>query len=278
MTLDSDIPADLSALFDRLTNEISTRLQVDGRRFDQVERLWHLPKRVAYFYYNVITREDEVAVQPLVAALRKRSVEVASALPECVEARGHLASRIEAASERFSFRPWNQEDANLFVHYLDNPAMWDGLQEEYPDPLTVEMAQTLIEASNEAPEHHEVRAVVYDDELIGQVRLQFDSTDANDTAELSYWLAQPFWGRGLTTDFVTLYTHRCFSVHHHLDQLIARVLESNRPSIRVLEKAGYRQDSFQFRRVEKGGRWLNNYIYRVYRTCYPEEVEGVQSW
>lgn len=270
LTLDSDIPEELFALFERLKNEISKKAPVGVRTSERVNRLWQLPKRVVYFYHNVITHEDEAAAQPHVAALRKRIVEVIKDLPECVGARTHLASRIKTTLGRFSFRPWNQGDADLFVRYLDNPAMWEGLPEEYPNPLTQEMAQALIEASNDAPERHEVRAVEYNNEVIGQVRLQFDSTQSSDTGELSYWLAQPFWGRGLTTDFVTLFTYLCFKTHAYLDQLIARVVEGNSSSVRVLEKAGYRHDSFQCRHVRKGGQWLNNNTYRVCRPDYPE--------
>jgi len=259
---------DLFACFERLATEVFAEAESGATPSGRERRLWRLPKNVVYYYHNVITREDMARVRPLVEKLRHRAVELINELPERAEARARLAELARSAQERFTFHPWSMGDLELFVSYLDNAAMWAHIPEDYPEPLTLEMAATLIEASNEAPRHHEVHAVRWNGDVIGQARLQFDSSPSPDSAELSYWLAQPYWNRGLTTDFVTLYTYESFRTHPKIGRIFAQVLEGNDSSIRVLEKAGYRQESFEYHNVEKHGRKLSTHVFSVYDSDY----------
>jgi len=152
---------------------------------------------------------------------------------------------VESASQdqRFLFRPWASSDADRYVELLDNPRMWTYFPEPYPNSISRRMAEQLIEVSNITPTH-EVRAVCHEGVVIGQVRLQFARSTVSpgteiDDAEVSYWLGEPFWGKGLMTEILSLYTRRCFS-QRPLLSITAGVRDENTGSIRVLEKAGYR--------------------------------------
>jgi ribosomal-protein-alanine N-acetyltransferase len=58
------------------------------------------------------------------------------------------------------------------------------------------------------------------------------------SAEVGYWLAEPFWGRGITADAIRLVSAYAFDVCNML-RLFALPFADNARSIRVLEKAGY---------------------------------------
>ncbi len=153
------------------------------------------------------------------------------------------------------FRPWGRHEVGTFVSLLDNPKVWEHLPDPFPNPLTAEDASALIELSLEA-EHHDVRAVEIDGEVVGQVRLAFDPIRSDRTVgEISYWLGERHWGRGIGSDLVSRFTSHSFDRRPELSGIWARVHENNTRSARILEKAGYRY----------GGPIADNSPWRTYR-------------
>ncbi len=177
--------------------------------------------------------------------------------------RGELTISSEVAT-RYSFRPWLEDDLERFIFLLDDERMWEHLNEPYPDPLTIEHAQKLIKLSRQL-DSHEVRAVVCDGEIVGQVRLQFANSkvspgiEAHD-AEISYWLGRPYWGKGMMSEIVGLFTQMSLR-RTLLKSLSAWVKESNSASIRVLEKCGYR---YLGRKASEESAGPGKLVYRAY--------------
>ena len=56
--------------------------------------------------------------------------------------------------------------------------------------------------------------------------------------EFGYWLAEPFWGRGIVTEALRAMTTYAIE-HHGLTRIYAVPFAWNAASCRVLEKAGY---------------------------------------
>ncbi len=150
--------------------------------------------------------------------------------------------RLAEVTGRYRLRPWREEDVATFVDLLDNPRIWRHLPEAYPDPLTEDLARDLIALSN-ASDHHEVLAAEYWGRVIGQVRLAFDrAAPDRSAAEISYWLGEPFWGRGHGAGLVAFFTRMSFRKRPDLRSIFARVHEANVASARALEKSGYRRE------------------------------------
>jgi RimJ/RimL family protein N-acetyltransferase len=165
------------------------------------------------------------------------------------------------------FRRWEQNDVEAFVALLDNPKVWKFLPEPYPDPLTKEDAASLIEVSLTA-QHHDVRAVEMDGRVVGQVRLAFDLADHERTAgEISYWLGERYWGQGIGSEMVSLFTLKSFETRPELSFIWARVHENNLSSARVLQKAGYRDSG----PIAGSSGWRR---YRVDRTVSVQSAES----
>jgi RimJ/RimL family protein N-acetyltransferase len=175
------------------------------------------------------------------------------------------------ASGEHALRPWHPDDADTLAQLLTSESLWSRLPEDYPGDVDPELARDLIAVSNGAPDRHEVRAALWHGVPVGQVRLQFDSSPYADSAEISYGLGEPFWGRGIATDLVTLATARAFEARAGLARLFAGVLEGNVASLRVLEKSGYRHESFRAGQVAKHGRRLGVYTLSVCREDYAFE-------
>ncbi|MFY9237718.1 MAG: GNAT family N-acetyltransferase [Roseovarius sp.] len=152
------------------------------------------------------------------------------------------APQVNALHPQYQLRAWEPSDLQTYMALLDDPRVWAHLPETYPDPLSPDMAEALIELSN-ASNHHQVFAVMRNSTIVGQVRLLYD-VDDNDpgVAEISYWLGQGFWGKGIGTDIVALYTARCFADNGALTSIIARVHADNTASEKALTKAGYKAE------------------------------------
>lgn len=201
--------------------------------------------------------------------LQARAARIASA--QMISREQHLGLKEECrkARERFRLRPWREEDADRFVELLDDPAIWEHLPEDYPDPLTPALAADLIRLSNERS-HHEVRAIERDGTVVGQVRLSFEARllqrGRSAEAEISYWLGTAYWGQGIISAVIPLYTETCF-LTRPLRSIFARVAEANAASARVLEKSRYRYE----------GRYLAELCdepeMRTYR-CFREDYLG----
>lgn len=255
-------------LFERLT-----RAAFDARGdVSLVEaRLWQLPEVAVYFTFGAVTDEERAAVDPAVHRLRLAAAEIINTRLDRSTARSALDRRVRVASAQYVLREWQPDDAGALAQFLTSESLWARLPETYPGEVGPELAGDLISASNGAPDRHEVRAALWHGTPVGQVRLQFDSSPYPDSAEMSYWLGEPFWGRGIATDLVTLATARAFETRAGLARLFARVLEGNVASLRVLEKSGYRHESFKAGQVEKEGRRLGVYTLGVCREDYAFE-------
>ena len=126
---------------------------------------------------------------------------------------------------------------------LDDPEIWAHLPEDYPDPLDAETARTLIDISIEG-QHHDVRAVEFDGNAVGQVRLAFDKEVARDragTAELSYWVGRRYWRRAIAKEAIARFSEQAFLQYPALNEIFAVVDNGNTASARALARCGFQR-------------------------------------
>ncbi|WP_057794513.1 GNAT family N-acetyltransferase [Roseovarius atlanticus] len=142
-----------------------------------------------------------------------------------------------------TFRRWRQEDLPVYRALLDDPEIWAHLPEDYPDPLDTETARTLIDISIEG-QHHDVRAIEFDGDPVGQVRLAFDTKvarDRADTAELSYWVGRRYWRRGIAKEAIARFSEQAFLQYPALNDIFAVVDDGNAASARALARSGFQR-------------------------------------
>jgi len=144
------------------------------------------------------------------------------------------ATTIVQLQTRLRFEAWCEDDAETFRALLDDPHVWAHLPGDYTGPMSIDTARDLITLSKDEALHL-VRAIVFCDTIVGQVRLEY----RDEEPELSYWLGQEHWGRGIGAHAVRSFVKRCFTDDPTLDHMIARVRPENTASLRILEKAGF---------------------------------------
>ena len=134
-------------------------------------------------------------------------------------------------------RSWNDNDAPSIVKYANNINIWRNLRDEFPNPYTLPDAKDFI-ATITAQNPETVFAIATPKEAIGGIGLIIGRDIHRYTAELGYWLAEPFWNKGIMTEAVKLITDHAFE-HLNLNRIFAQPYDRNQASMRVLEKAGF---------------------------------------
>ena len=157
-------------------------------------------------------------------------------------------------------RSWTTEDLASLVKYADNRKIWLNLRDLFPHPYTLEHAQEwLVRCSATSGPPHNL-AIEHAGEAIGSVGLSPMTDVARFTAELGYWLGEPFWGRGLATEALRRFTEYAFE-SFSFERLEAWIFASNPASGRVLEKAGYEREATLKSSAFKEGRFLDCHVY-----------------
>lgn len=126
--------------------------------------------------------------------------------------------------------------ASLAMH-ANNRNVSDNLRDRFPHPYTRRDAQAFIKgALDMRPET--LFAIAVDDVAVGGIGFALQQDVERVSAEIGYWLGEPFWGRGIVTEALVAVTRYALE-HHGLTRLFALPFAHNQASCRVLEKAGY---------------------------------------
>jgi RimJ/RimL family protein N-acetyltransferase len=160
-------------------------------------------------------------------------------------------------------RPYVLEDAEALAKYADNRAVWITLRDRFPHPYTTDDAVGFLRVATTQQPTSDF-AIATADEVIGGIGLQRQSDVHRLTAEIGYWLGEPFWGRGIATRAVRAVTAWAFATTS-LERLYACVFATNPASARVLSNAGYHFEGRMRRAVIKDGRVLDQLVYAALR-------------
>jgi ribosomal-protein-alanine N-acetyltransferase len=159
----------------------------------------------------------------------------------------------------YMLRQWRMEDAPSLVKYADNRKIWMNLRDGFPHPYTLQDAEAFISRAVES-RSGSFFAIATQEEVIGSIGLMIGKDVHRFTAEMGYWLAEPFWGKGIMTRAVKRVT--VFGIHDlKLLRIFAEPYATNRASARVLEKAGFTLEGILRSSVFKDGRVLDQYLY-----------------
>jgi RimJ/RimL family protein N-acetyltransferase len=156
-------------------------------------------------------------------------------------------------------RPLSLQDAESIQHYANNRKIWLHLRDLFPHPYTLEDAHVFLGlVSKEDPTT--TFAIEKDSQAIGCIGLRLGNDIHRKTAELGYWLGEPFWGRGIMTEAVREFTRLAFETFD-LQRIFAEPFASNAASIRVLEKGGFICEGRMQANVFKDGKVLDSFMY-----------------
>ena len=156
-------------------------------------------------------------------------------------------------------REFNIADAALLKECLNNPNVTRYLTTSIPQPYTLEDATWWI---NEGSKAGIVRAIEFNDVLVGSVGANRRQFEQSRSAEVGYWIAESHWGKGIATKALQELSAFVFQ-NTDIVRLQAHVFEGNLASGRVLEKAGYRLEGILRKAVFKHGVFMDASLYAV---------------
>jgi ribosomal-protein-alanine N-acetyltransferase len=163
-----------------------------------------------------------------------------------------------------AIRPWNSQDAGALVKYANNRKVWLNLRDAFPHPYVAADADAFLElVARQNP--MTFFAIATREEAIGGIGVTLHQDVHRLTAELGYWLCEPYWGKGIMTEAVATFTDYAFACFG-LVRIHADPYAGNSPSCRVLEKAGYVLEGRLRSSVIKDGRILDQLLYAQVRS------------
>jgi RimJ/RimL family protein N-acetyltransferase len=170
---------------------------------------------------------------------------------------------MELKLERCTLRPWRRGDEASLVRHANNRSVWLNMRDRFPHPYTAKDADEWIaRAGVQTPVL--AFAIVVDGAAVGGAGLEPGTDVDRRSAEVGYWLGEPFWGRGIATEALRAVTDYAFRT---LDicRLHAGVFEWNPASARVLEKVGYALEGRSRLAITKAGRAGDRLLYALVR-------------
>ena len=167
----------------------------------------------------------------------------------------------------YMIRGWVTEDAVPIANYANNKKIWINMLDLFPFPYKYSDAKAFIKiAKKSGPKS--LFAIATSKEAIGGIGLNFQKDVHRYTAEIGYWLAEPFWGHGIMTNAVNRFTHFAFDTLE-LHRIFATPYIYNKASIRVLEKAGFTNEGRLRANAFKDGKIVDQLIFAKLKEGLP---------
>ncbi|MFF2387550.1 GNAT family N-acetyltransferase [Agromyces sp. NPDC058104] len=110
-----------------------------------------------------------------------------------------------------------------------------------------------------------------DGQLVGQLNVSSISYGSLSSATIGYWVSEEVAGRGITPTAVALATDYCFGVLR-LHRMEICIRPENGPSLRVVEKLGFRYEGLRRRFIHIDGHWCDHFSFALVSEEVPRGV------
>jgi len=164
-----------------------------------------------------------------------------------------------------NIRSWKIEDAQNLSSALNNKNIHDNLRDGLPLPYTVSDAESFISSMLSADKDSTYAwAITVDDVAVGSIGVFRKDNVHRLTAEMGYYVAEEYWGKGVTTEAVK---QACRYIFDNTDivRIFADPYDFNVASCRVLEKAGFTYEGTLRKNAVKNGQLVDMKMYAVIR-------------
>jgi len=163
----------------------------------------------------------------------------------------------------FKLRPWVHSDAESIWGFANNKKIADNLRNAFPHPYTLKDAEQFIGSILEAGEENQCcRAIEVEGKAVGSIGVFLKGDVYCKSAEIGYWLAEPYWGYGIMSRAVRELCAYAFS-HYDLSRIYAEIFAPNTRSRRALEKAGFSFEGTLKNSVYKNGCLMDSLVYAL---------------
>ena len=171
-------------------------------------------------------------------------------------------------------RKWELSDAKDLAAALSNKKVQDNLRDGLPYPYTEQDGKEFISAMLSADENETFAfAIMVDDKVVGSIGIFRQDNIHRQTAELGYYIAEEYWGKGIMTEAVKQICAYVFA-KSDIIRIYAEPFAYNIASCRVLEKVGFQYEGTLRSNAVKNGKVIDMEMYSLlkeeceWRFCY----------
>jgi [ribosomal protein S5]-alanine N-acetyltransferase len=151
------------------------------------------------------------------------------------------------------FREYSLEYAASFAKIRNHPVVLNNGYDKTPNPFTNEDAISFIDQQLGMKQPQ--RFLIFEDgELAGEIGISINEDVFRLNAEIGYFIAENFWGKGIATAAIEKMTNYVFEKFN-----IIRIVAG--ASMKALEKNGYYLESIRKNAVIKNGEIIDDYIW-----------------
>lgn len=162
-------------------------------------------------------------------------------------------------------RSWRIEDAPDLANAVNNKNVQDNLRDGLPFPYTESDARDYITAMLSADKNKTFAfTVTVDDKAVGSIGVFRQENIHFRTAEIGYYIAEPYWGMGIATYAVGEVCRRIFN-NTDIIRIFAEPFAYNAASCRILEKNGFCYEGTLKNNAVKNGKILDMKMYALIR-------------
>lgn len=156
-------------------------------------------------------------------------------------------------------RSYHMNIVEQFAEYRNNPIIFDNGYDRVPNPFTLKDTKAYITLQlNKKPPQRKL--IYWKDEFVGEIGIEINKDVFRLSAEMGYFIAEPFWGKGIASKAIQLMTDYAFE-NFSIIRIEAGVFSFNKSSMLVLEKNGFHLESIKRNAVFKNGEILDDYVW-----------------
>lgn len=160
-------------------------------------------------------------------------------------------------------RKWELSDAKDLAAALSNRKVQDNLRDGLPYPYTEQDGKEFISAMLSADENETFAfAITVNNMVIGSIGIFRQGNIHRQTAELGYYIAEEYWGKGIMTEAVKQICEYVFA-NSDIIRIYAEPFAYNIASCRALEKAGFQYEGTLRSNAVKNGKVIDIKMYSL---------------
>lgn len=168
------------------------------------------------------------------------------------------------SDNNIKLRPLALSDKLVLATLVNNKKIWDNLRDYIPHPYDESDAKFFINLTQkECPRQN--FGIAYNDELCGVIGLIPQKDVHKKSAEIGYWIGEPYWGKGIATKAVALIINYGFE-KLDLIRIYSGVFGFNKASMKVLEKNNYQKEGVFKNAIVKNGEIHDEHRYCILRS------------
>lgn len=165
-------------------------------------------------------------------------------------------------------RKWELSDAKDLAVALSNKKVQDNLRDGLPYPYTEQDGKEFISAMLSADKNETFAfAIMVDDKVVGSIGIFRQGNIHSQTAELGYYIAEEYWGKGIMTEAVKQICEYVFG-DSDIIRIYAEPFAYNIASCRVLEKVGFQYEGTLRSNAVKNGKVIDMKMYSLIKEEY----------